>query len=72
MAERFYELKDQTTGFYDSQTGFKIVRDQRKPLGKNVGMATTQAIQNGRLVEARVAQEKEQKGDNKSSVGTNK
>jgi hypothetical protein len=44
------ELKDKDTGFYDQETGFKVVRDQRVPLGDNVGKATQMAIESGRLL----------------------
>lgn len=44
-----YQLKDQTTGFYDPETGLKIVRDQRiEP--ERVGVATAVAIKAGRLI----------------------
>ena len=44
------ELKDKDTGFYDHETGFKVVRDQRVQLGENVGKATQIAIESGRLL----------------------
>jgi hypothetical protein len=44
-----YELKDQTTGFYDPETGLKIVRDQQVETGR-VGIATAIAIKSGRLL----------------------
>jgi hypothetical protein len=44
------ELKDKDTGFYDQETGFKVVRDQRVPLGDNVGKATQMDIESGRLL----------------------
>ena len=57
MAEKKYELKDKATGFFDHETGFKIVRDQQTGLGKTVGGATTEAIQHGRLIEVRTAED---------------
>ncbi len=50
MGETEYRLKDQSTGFYDSETGFTILRDQQRPLGEDVGWATREAIEHGRLV----------------------
>ena len=44
-----YRLKDQTTGFYDPETGLKIVRDQQIETGR-VGIATAIAIKSGRLI----------------------
>lgn len=44
------ELADKATGFFDSETGFKLVRDQRKDLGTNVGSATQRALASGRLL----------------------
>lgn len=48
--EELYELKHKETGFFDSKTGFKIVRDEQKPLGETVGDETQKAIASGRLV----------------------
>jgi hypothetical protein len=44
-----YQLKDQTTGFYDPETGLKIVRDQEVETDR-VGIATAIAIKSGRLL----------------------
>jgi hypothetical protein len=48
--EKFCELADKDTGFFDHETGFKVVRDQRIPLGEKVGKATRTAIVSGRLL----------------------
>ncbi len=48
--EQLCELADKDTGFYDHETGFKVVRDQRMPLGDRVGKATRTAIVSGRLL----------------------
>jgi hypothetical protein len=53
--KRYVELKDKSTSFHDFETGFDIVRDQRKELGEKVGRATAQAIRAGRLVEVSMA-----------------
>jgi hypothetical protein len=44
-----YELKDQTTGFFDPETGLKIVRDGRATPDR-IGAATAVAIKAGRLI----------------------
>ena len=44
-----YKLKDQTTGFYDPETGLKIVRDQQVETDR-IGVATAVAIKAGRLL----------------------
>lgn len=44
-----YQLKDQTTGFFDPETGLKIVRDQVVETDR-VGVATAIAIRSGRLL----------------------
>ncbi len=46
---QIYRLKDQTTGFYDPETGLKIVRDQQVETDR-VGVATAVAIGAGRLI----------------------
>ena len=45
------QLKDQSTGFHDFDTGFDIVRSEKKPLGESIGRATAIAIQSGRLID---------------------
>lgn len=65
MAQRIVELRDKSTGFHDFETGFDIVRDQRKPLGAKVGRATTQALRNGRLVEVHAEAKDNKPGDGK-------
>jgi hypothetical protein len=54
------QLKDDTTGFHDFETGFDINRSQRKPLGKTIGRATAIALQHGRLIRVEVAEESKQ------------
>ena len=44
-----YQLKDQTTGFFDPETGLKIVRDQTAAPAR-IGVATAIAIRAGRLI----------------------
>lgn len=53
MAERVYALRDTDTSFHDPETGFKLLRDQQKPLGNKVGKATARAVQHGRIIEVR-------------------
>lgn len=49
-ADRVVELADKYTGFFDNATGFQIVRDQQKRIGKTVGEATQVALESGRLL----------------------
>lgn len=51
------ELKDKDGGFYDDETNFKIVRNQKATLGSTIGTRTTQALLSGGLliVESRAA-----------------
>ena len=49
-ARPMVELKHKDTMFFDSLTGFEIVRDERKELTKPVGKATQTAIESGRLL----------------------
>lgn len=44
------ELKDKETGFFDSVTGFQVVRDQQVKLGTTIGESTREAIASGRLL----------------------
>jgi len=44
------ELKDKATGFYDPQTGLKIVHDQQVQLGGTVGRKTNRALVSGALL----------------------
>lgn len=51
MAEKkLYELAHKDTGFHDHETGFTVLRDQRKELGSPIGKATAMAILKGRLI----------------------
>lgn len=44
------ELADKDVGFYDPETEFKIVRDQKRKLGKSVGRKTNLALLSGGLL----------------------
>lgn len=44
------ELADKETGFFDSSTQFKIVRDQRVKLGDTIGAKTLRALSSGSLL----------------------
>jgi hypothetical protein len=61
MKKRVVQLKDQSTSFHDFDTGFDIVRSQKKELGENVGRATAIALQHGRLIAVDVADAEEEK-----------
>jgi hypothetical protein len=52
-AARKLQLSDQSTGFYDRETGLKIVRDGIVEIDakKRVGKLTLDAIRAGRLIE---------------------
>src|SRR5215212_7719433 len=54
------QLKDQSTGFHDFETGFDINRSQKKELGENIGRATAIALHHGRLIRVEVAEEQKQ------------
>jgi hypothetical protein len=58
-----YRLRDQDTGFYDSETGLKVVRDDvvEIDLSKRVGKLTTGAIRAGRLIEVNLEPAKSEK-----------
>lgn len=47
---RTVELADKDTGFWDAETEFQIVRDQKKELTEPIGTATQRALQSGRLL----------------------
>ncbi len=49
-AIRRVRLADQDTGFFDSVTEFKVVRDQVMDLEDPIGNATQTALQSGRLL----------------------
>lgn len=49
-AGKLVELAHKETGFYDSVTGFQIVRDQKVKLGDTIGEKTNEALQSGRLL----------------------
>jgi hypothetical protein len=50
---KIVKLKDETTGFHDPETGFKVVRDQEMRVGTRIGKLTARAIAQGRLIEVR-------------------
>jgi hypothetical protein len=50
---KIVKLKDETTGFHDPETGFKVVRGQELRIGRRVGKLTARAIAQGRLIEVR-------------------
>jgi hypothetical protein len=50
---KIVKLKDETTGFHDPETGFKVVRGQEIRMGRRVGKLTARAIAQGRLIEVR-------------------
>jgi hypothetical protein len=50
---KILKLKDETTGFHDPETGFKVVRGQEMRMGRRVGKLTARAIAHGRLIEVR-------------------
>jgi hypothetical protein len=53
MAERkWVRLKDTAGSFYDAETGFKIVRDEVKPLGRRIGERTRKKLEGLGLVSA--------------------
>jgi len=69
---RAYGLADQSTGFWDQETGVKVLRDQvvEIDMAKRVGKLTTGAIRAGRLIEVNLkpsepakAEGREQEGD---------
>lgn len=49
-AGKLVELAHKETGFFDSVTGFQIVRDQQVQLGDTIGEKTNEALQSGRLL----------------------
>lgn len=63
------ELKDKETGFYDSETDFKVVRDQQVKLGDSIGRRTNEAIMSGGLL---VVSEKSAKAENKTDADAKK
>lgn len=48
--KKVVELKDKETGFYDSATGFQVVRNQQVELGETIGTRTQEALASGRLL----------------------
>jgi hypothetical protein len=49
-AGKLVELAHKETGFFDSVTGFQIVRDQQVELGETIGEKTNEALLSGRLL----------------------
>lgn len=65
------ELANKDVGFYDPQSQFKVVRDQKKKLGKTVGAKTNYALLSGALLVVGKPAVKDDVDDNDSDIPEN-